>query len=61
MSVNLWLWDSAMRLSLLSKAEEAHEDSVWSCAWAGADMLLTGDLMLKFLSPAKALAANAVV
>ena len=31
-----------MRLSLLSKVEDAHEDAVWSCAWATPDLLVTG-------------------
>lgn len=33
-----------MRLSLLCKAEEAHEDAVWSCAWAGGNTLVTGSV-----------------
>ena len=32
-----------MRLSLLSRQEDAHEDAVWSCAWATSDLLVTGD------------------
>ena len=35
-----------MRLSLLSKIEDAHEDAVWTAAWAGPELLLTGDHQL---------------
>lgn len=32
-----------MRLSLLNKVEAAHDDAVWSCAWATPDLLITGE------------------
>lgn len=35
-----------MRLSLLSKVEDAHEDAVWTAAWAGPELLLTGEFQL---------------
>ncbi len=31
-----------MRLALLSKVEDAHEDGVWTAAWSGPEQLLTG-------------------
>lgn len=31
-----------MRLSLLNKVEDAHDDAVWSCAWATPNLLITG-------------------
>ena len=34
-----------MRLALLSKVEDAHEDAVWTAAWSGPEQLLTGDRM----------------
>lgn len=33
-----------MRLSLLNKVEDAHDDAVWSCAWATPDLLITGSV-----------------
>ena len=34
-----------MRLSLLSKVENAHEDSIWAAAWSPAThMLMTGSV-----------------
>ncbi|PRW33530.1 WD repeat-containing 61 [Chlorella sorokiniana] len=34
-----------MRLSLLQKQENAHDDSVWACAWApGSNTLVTGSV-----------------
>jgi WD repeat-containing protein 61 len=34
-----------MRLSLLHKADNAHEDSVWTVGWApGSDILVTGSV-----------------
>ena len=34
-----------MRLSLLQKQENAHDDSVWACAWApGSNSLVTGSV-----------------
>ena len=33
---------SSMRLALLSKVEDAHEDAVWTAAWSGPEQLLTG-------------------
>ena len=32
-----------MRLALLSKVEDAHEDAVWTAAWSGPEQLLTGN------------------
>ena len=34
-----------MRLSLLQRAENAHDDSVWACAWApSSNVLVTGSV-----------------
>ena len=34
-----------MRLSLLQKLDNAHEDSVWTAAWApGSNLLITGSV-----------------
>lgn len=34
-----------MRLSLLHKLEDAHEDSIWAAAWApGSNLLATGSV-----------------
>ena len=34
-----------MRLSLLQKLDNAHEDSVWTAAWAvGSNRLITGSV-----------------
>lgn len=34
-----------MRLSLLHRLEQAHEDSIWTAAWAaGSNVLVTGSV-----------------